>query len=166
MSERMWWLVVALTGALFVAALVVFGYDIRRAARTGPNWKRRLVAAGLALLGCAGVAAVIQERHENRGTWSCYVPLPAPMSKATMRRIAARLALVETLAKDGKLEPSVAQKLMEEMDSDLTARCEWPESQGLSRDDHIQAGRLREQARKALDELRQHIGCAGPKEKK
>lgn len=49
-----WTVAVALLGLVVVAVLVVFGADLSRAARRGPRWKRRLVAAALALLGGLG----------------------------------------------------------------------------------------------------------------
>jgi len=48
-----------LLGVLGLAGLVVLvllGADLYRSARTGPRWKRRLVAAGLVLLGWLGMA--------------------------------------------------------------------------------------------------------------
>ena len=37
-------------GIVLVALLAAWGADLRRAARTGPRWKRRLIAVGLGLL--------------------------------------------------------------------------------------------------------------------
>jgi hypothetical protein len=51
-----------LAGLVVIAVLAIWGADIRRAARSGPKWKRKTVAAGLLLLalmgfgGCGGVA--------------------------------------------------------------------------------------------------------------
>jgi len=41
-------------GLFVIAALAIWGSDIRRAARTGPKWKRKTVAAGLLLLAMMG----------------------------------------------------------------------------------------------------------------
>ncbi len=45
---------IGLMGVLAVAALLVLGRNLDKAASTGPRWKRRLVAAGLALLALLG----------------------------------------------------------------------------------------------------------------
>lgn len=50
-------LLAALAGLLIIAAIALLGYDVYRAARTGPRWKRRLVSAGLALLALVGPVA-------------------------------------------------------------------------------------------------------------
>jgi len=50
-------LLLAVAGLAIVAAFAVLGYDVYRSARTGPRWKRRLVAAGLALLAALGIPA-------------------------------------------------------------------------------------------------------------
>ncbi len=54
MPQRTINLLAALFGLAAVAAIVIMGYDIQLAARTGPRWKRRLVGAGLALLAAFG----------------------------------------------------------------------------------------------------------------
>jgi len=50
-------LLLAVAGLAIVAAFAVLGYDLYRAACTGPRWKRRLVAAGLAVLAMLGIPA-------------------------------------------------------------------------------------------------------------
>lgn len=52
-----WMAAAGLVGLVLVGALVLFGRDLRRAVRTGPAWKRRLLAAGLLLLGSIGLAS-------------------------------------------------------------------------------------------------------------
>jgi hypothetical protein len=48
---------IAIFGTVIVIALILLGRDLRRAARTGPTWKRRLVTAGLVLLGALGITS-------------------------------------------------------------------------------------------------------------
>jgi hypothetical protein len=57
MPQRAIHLLIALLGALAVAAIVLLGYDVYRSARAGPRWKRRLLGAGLALLTAIGLPA-------------------------------------------------------------------------------------------------------------
>ena len=55
MPYRSFGLFVAIFGAVFVVGLILLGFDLRRAAKTGPGWKRKLMAAGLVLLGAVGI---------------------------------------------------------------------------------------------------------------
>lgn len=57
MLDRTTGLLLAAAGALLVALLLVAGVDIQRAAKSGPRWRRRLVAAGIMLLSALGVTA-------------------------------------------------------------------------------------------------------------
>ncbi len=57
MSQRALGLAAALLGAALVAAIVLLGYDVYRAAQSGPRWRRRLLGAGLALLAALGLPA-------------------------------------------------------------------------------------------------------------
>jgi len=50
-----WAVVLGIAGLLLVVALVVLGADLHRAARSGPRWKRRILAAALALLSGVGI---------------------------------------------------------------------------------------------------------------
>jgi len=45
---------VLLFGVVFVLVLMLLGRDLQRAARSGPGWKRKLVAAGMLLLAAIG----------------------------------------------------------------------------------------------------------------
>lgn len=47
----------AIFGTVLVIALIILGRDLHRAARSGPNWKRKLVTAGLVLLGALGMTS-------------------------------------------------------------------------------------------------------------
>lgn len=47
----LWFWLMGLAGVLIVAGLAMLGVNLVSSARTGPRWKRKLVAAGLILLG-------------------------------------------------------------------------------------------------------------------
>jgi len=57
MPQRTFNLLIAIVGLALVAAIALVGFDVYRAAKTGPRWKRRLVGAGLALLAALGLPA-------------------------------------------------------------------------------------------------------------
>ncbi|MBM4036497.1 MAG: hypothetical protein FJ291_32575 [Planctomycetes bacterium] len=56
MGQRMVSVMLALAGVVLMGALALLGYNVCRAAQSGPGWRRRLVGAGLSLLGLFGVA--------------------------------------------------------------------------------------------------------------
>ena len=51
-----WAALLGIAGILVVAVLLLLGKDLSRASVTGPRWKRRLVAAAMAMLGLLGAA--------------------------------------------------------------------------------------------------------------
>ncbi len=58
MAQRTVNLVLAVAGLLVVAALILFGCDAWKAARTGPRWRRRLLGSALMLLAALGLPAL------------------------------------------------------------------------------------------------------------
>lgn len=62
MSYRMLSIFLVIFGSVLVIALIILGRDLHRAARTGPTWKRKLVAAGLVLLGAFGIGSGCVDR--------------------------------------------------------------------------------------------------------
>jgi len=56
-GQRTLTVLLALFGVLVIAALALLGYNVYRAAQSGPRWRRRLVGAGLSLLALLGVPA-------------------------------------------------------------------------------------------------------------
>ncbi|HNW92119.1 MAG TPA: hypothetical protein PKM88_04325 [bacterium] len=85
MIDRTTGLLITATGVLLVAALLMLGVDLRRAAQTGPRWRRRLVAAGLALLAALGVAGC-----DDRPQTLCYAPRPLSVREASAARLQQR----------------------------------------------------------------------------
>ena len=67
MPYRSFGLFAAVFGAMFVVGLILLGFDLRRAAKTGPGWKRKLVAAGLVLLGAVGITPGCSQIGEVAG---------------------------------------------------------------------------------------------------
>ncbi len=67
MPYRSFGLFVAVFGAVFVVGLILLGLDLRRAVKTGPGWKRKLVAAGVVLLGAIGITPGCSQIAEVAG---------------------------------------------------------------------------------------------------
>ena len=67
MPQRAIDVLLAIAGLVTVAGLVLVGVDLRRAAGTGPRWKRRLISAGLVLLAALGMASCEEEGTARPG---------------------------------------------------------------------------------------------------
>lgn len=80
---RMWLVGIGVLGALAVIILVLAGVDVPRLVRTGPPWRRALIAAGLALIGATGVAGC--DRSSPPSCYRASVPVTcyAPAVQAT-----------------------------------------------------------------------------------
>lgn len=84
MTDRFWnvWtLALGLLGLVIVVALVVIGLDLRRAKTHGPRWKRRIIAAGLAVLAAVGAYPVAEQHPYNQPEFTCYLPVRQPVLK-------------------------------------------------------------------------------------
>jgi len=79
MPYRSFGLFVAVSGAVLVIGLVLLGLDLRRAAKSGPGWKRKLVAAGLVLLGAVGITPGCSQIGEAVGVQVSGVDSNAPI---------------------------------------------------------------------------------------
>ena len=69
---RSFYFLLAILGVLLVVVLVLLRRDLVREGRTGPRWKRKLLAAGLILLGMLGVTWDWSRSWEPGG--GCVVP--------------------------------------------------------------------------------------------
>jgi len=78
---NVWTLVLGLLGLVIVVALVVIGRDLRRAKTHGPRWKRRIIAAGLAVLAAVGAYPVAEQHPYNQSEFTCYLPIRQPVLK-------------------------------------------------------------------------------------
>ena len=118
-----WAMVLALAGLVLVAALLIFGVELYRAARTGPRWKRRLLSAALAVLSAAGVIGLGPGRADGRGPFpqrpqrpGCYKPMIIrPVDR--MAAVRAQLAALEKQFDADKLNPAVLQQLMTNLET-------------------------------------------------
>jgi hypothetical protein len=76
---NVWTLVLGLLGLAIVVALAVIGQDLRRAKTRGPRWKRRIIAAGLAVLAAVGAYPVAERHPYNQPEFTCYMPMRQPV---------------------------------------------------------------------------------------
>ena len=76
---NVWTLALGLLGLVIVVALVVIGLDLRRAKTRGPRWKRRIIAAGLAVLAAVGAYPVAEQHPYNQPEFTCYMPMRQPV---------------------------------------------------------------------------------------
>lgn len=79
MPQRVVGILIAVFGTFTVLLIAAVGWDVFRAAKTGPRWKRKLVAAGLMLLATLGLGgyAVGADRADAKAR------LPEPAARVS-----------------------------------------------------------------------------------
>ena len=114
---NLWTVVLGIAALVVVALMVLFGVDLMRASRTGPRWKRRMVAASLAVLAAIGVSIAAQEAAARppRGP-TCYKPMLVMPPGATLP---ARMAALKKLGVMEKIKSDVLRKLTARIRADL-----------------------------------------------
>ncbi len=113
MPQRAAGILMALFGLVAVAGLVLVGIDVYAATKRGPRWKRRLIGAGLALLGAFGVWF----SRPKPAVAICYAPMPVECSIGY--NLGQQLPLLEKLAAQEKLDPRVVRKVLLKAEQDL-----------------------------------------------
>jgi len=117
-----WAVLLATAGLALIAALFLSGADLRRAATTGPMWKRRILTAALAVLSAAGVIATSTpdaQAGPQPGPM-CYKPaIIRPPERATMVR--AQLAVLDKVLKAEKLDEAVIQRTIANIEAQAKA---------------------------------------------
>jgi len=112
MNDRIVIFLYALAGVGLAVGLVLLGYDLHASSKTGPRWKRRILASALALLSSFGLIWVDKQARlpqssrgfTGGGVVMCYrVAPPQPQAPLTIGAIATRLTLVERYAQEEKL---------------------------------------------------------------
>lgn len=155
MPQRAIGIVVAVTGLLFVICLILMRYDIRRAARTGPRWKRNLVLAGIFVLTSLGLVS-------GASSVSCTPTgrLPAlgvMETEISMRRLSERLALLEGFAAADRLEPEVVEEVLAMVEQDMTILEKGEYVGGLSEAERVRAVELREKVKVHVKKIREKL---------
>jgi len=121
---NLWTVIMGIAALVIVALMVMFGVDLVRASRTGPRWKRRMLAASLAVLAAIGVNIAAQEASARpprdlirppRGP-SCYMPvLVMPRGAA----LPARMAALKKLGVMEKIKSDVLKKLAAQIRAEI-----------------------------------------------
>jgi hypothetical protein len=168
-------------GVLLALALMLFGANLVRASERGPRWKRRLLGAGLGVLGAMGLGckdsangasadAPPPPPPPNGGRVTCYEaqmppppPLPATQAQVqqAMQRLTAQLQSLQKFAEADKLDKAVVEKVLATAEADLIVLEEDPKLKALAKDeDKAAATQTRWAARQAVDAL--HLRLAPP----
>ena len=144
-------------GVVVLAALVALGVNVYRAARTGPSWKRGLIAAGLAMLGLVGTT----------GCTTCYafavepsVPSPDVAYKETKMELwdlSERVDLLERLQAEGKLDPAAAVKTLDGLDNEMNSRVNDYQLSLLSEEDRKRVVVEKKELRTRIEVLRKQV---------
>ena len=117
---NLWTVLLGVAGLLVVALMVLFGADLIRASRSGPRWKRRMLAASLAVLAAIGVNVAAREASAQakilpRGP-TCYMPMPVMPPGATLP---ARMEALKKLGVMEKIKSDVLKKLADQIRVDI-----------------------------------------------
>jgi hypothetical protein len=115
----------AAAGLVVLAALVLWGVDLGRIARTR-GWLRAVLAAALAVLPLGGcqdqpAPAPVQPSRPETKRVTCYKSAPVPdlPARAAIARLSQRVPLLERLAAEGTLRPDVVCKALRDAEEDL-----------------------------------------------
>lgn len=118
-------LALAMGGILIVAALLLLRTDLQKATQEGPRWRRRLIAAGLGILGFSVTAGALHSQttrsSEPIPVTSCYEAQAIDFESAasSLQALPNRIAALEQLIKSGKLHNSVIVTRLRFIDQDL-----------------------------------------------
>lgn len=120
--QRSFSMMLVIVGAAVVTLLLLFRVDVRRATVTGPAWKRRLLAAGLAALGMAA----------SGGCVTCYIPAgvrqiesahraeaAAATQPVTLKSLERRVGLLEDAFQARSSRNDVKWRLLSAVERDL-----------------------------------------------
>ena len=121
---NIWTVVLGISALVIVALMVMFGVDLLRASRTGPRWKRRTIAASLAVLAVIGVNIADREASAKppmiprRPTcYSIMLVDPPPMRPVTM--LPMRMAALKKLGVMEKIKSDVLKKLAAQIRAEI-----------------------------------------------
>ncbi len=149
-------LLMALGGLVAVVGLILIGVDVHAAKQRGPRWKRRLLGAGLAVLGIWGAwfSASRPGSPFKPDVMCCYAPIPMEVGCAGNLR--ERLPLLEKLIAEAKLDPGVARTALAAAEMDLGRISMHPCSgPGMSAEEMTA---IRDLARPIVERLRARLG--------
>jgi hypothetical protein len=151
-------ILMALAGLVAVVGLIIVGIDVYTAKERGPCWKRRLLGAGLAVLGIFGIG--IAARPRPRPT--CYLPAIVPCTAPSFQRLSQQLSILDGLAADGKIEPETVRKALASAEAALAEAAKPEVLHGLSPNERYSAGVLIQAARTTIDQLKARLDANPP----
>jgi hypothetical protein len=151
------WILVGLGGLVAVAGLVLIGIDVYAASRRGPRWKRRLLGAGLAVLGLLGLGGGVREYLRP----TCYDMAPMPFAAPSLQRLEVQASVLYQLTSEGRVDPDTAGKALAAAEAALV-QASRPEVLGaLSPEERERASALIGNTRTRIDQVKARLD-AGP----
>lgn len=161
--------VLGLAGLFAIAGLVLIGADLRASARTGPRWKRRLVGAGLLLLGTVGITYGLTRRRPVVPVVMCYeaaLPATRPAATNTVRAAAGRLhrqlMLLESCVNAEELRREVIDKTIQAIEADVGLLGDAQALATLTEAEQDEVRALREMIRRHVAEIRARLDAPAP----
>jgi hypothetical protein len=156
-------LLMGLAGAVAVVGLVLIGIDVYAAKQRGPRWKRRLLGAGLAVLGLVGVWFA---RPKPQGP-TCYLPVPRIFNAPSIQRLESQASFLEQLISTGKIDPDVARKVLTSAEAALVEASKEevvgglsPSERNMAEDLRLRTWQVMERVRIRLDHGNLHLAAS------
>lgn len=116
MPQRAIGICMAIAGLLFVVGLILLRFNLHKAARTGPRWKRNLVLAGIIVLASFGLVSTVKWCAEP----TCYaMVMPLMPVEESAHRLSRRLTLLEKYITSEKLDVEVVNKVLAAVEQDI-----------------------------------------------
>ncbi|HOX05288.1 MAG TPA: hypothetical protein PK280_02710 [Planctomycetota bacterium] len=155
-------LLVALAGAIAVIGLVLIGIDVYAARQRGPRWKRRLLGAGLAVLGVFGAWSARPRPTPPSSTPICYAPMPMPCPTPSIQSLEQQVSTLARLLDEGRIDPNVARKALAAAETALAEASTREVLDSLSTAERSRAGALIQAARTRIDQLKTRLDANPP----
>lgn len=145
----------ALLGLLAVSAILLAGLDPRRSAQRGPGWKRRMLTAGLLLLGI--MAPGCKERPRDNGVIMCYQTVVQPPAQASMQRLSGQLTLLQEMAAAEKLQPDTIEQVLKTIEADIAMLSDESALNQLAPAERAEAQAFRDEAAAQVKAIRARL---------
>ncbi len=152
-----WGVIVGLLGVIAIGVLVATRKDWRRVTAEATGWRRKLLVAGLAMLGITATAAM-------EGCVSCYEPMPVTAEAVSrddmlgyMQQLSDRIALAEAALANDRLDRQVGREVIDQLWQARGEAIYLYESSDLTSAEREQLATLGEEARLLIEQLEQHV---------
>ncbi len=158
---NVWTLIFGVLGLCLLAWLLMRNRSIDRAARTGPLWKRRSLAAAMLLLSAMGLATTTNTACIP--TFTCYEPVPGAYMdrkdfRSELEQLERRLPLLEKYVGQGVIDRQVVGTVLDTAEWDYQLLKTGFAKEKLSPAEYQRAEELCEKAKPIFQAIRAKLG--------